>query len=112
VRWRPAARRDLLHLARWIVRDNPDAAHRYLDAARDAADMLADLPKLGPSGRFRSRGLSRVRIWRIRGFEKILVIYAAERPVSMCFGSSTAHVTWTPLRSRARDRAWSLGGHA
>jgi toxin ParE1/3/4 len=79
VRWRPAARRDLLHLARWIARDNPDAAHRFLDAARDTVHMLADLPKLGPTGRFRSRGLRQVRIWRIPGFEKILVIYAAER---------------------------------
>jgi toxin ParE1/3/4 len=79
VRWRHTARTDLLHLARWIAQDNPDAAHRFLDAAREAANMLAELPKLGPAGRFRSRGLSRVRIWPIRGFDKILLIYSAER---------------------------------
>ena len=39
----------------------------------------ARLPRLGPSGRFRSRGLSRIRIWPIRGFEKILMIYSAGR---------------------------------
>jgi toxin ParE1/3/4 len=78
VRWRRTARSDLLHLARWIAHDSPDAAHGFLDAARAAADMLADLPELGPSGRFRGRGLSRIRIWPIRGFEKILMIYAAE----------------------------------
>jgi toxin ParE1/3/4 len=79
VRWRRTARSDLLHLARWIARDNLAAAHRFLDAAREAADMLAELPKLGPSGRFRSRGLRQIRIWPIRGFDKILLIYAAER---------------------------------
>lgn len=41
--------------------------------------MLADLPKLGPGGRFRSRGLNRIRVWPIRGFDKILMIYAPER---------------------------------
>jgi toxin ParE1/3/4 len=79
VRWRRTARSDLLHLARRIAQDNPAAAHRLLDAAREAADMLAELPKLAPAGRFQSRGLGRIRIWPIRGFEKILMIYAAER---------------------------------
>jgi toxin ParE1/3/4 len=78
VRWRRTARSDLLHLARWIAQNNPAAAHRFLDAAREAADMLAALPKLAPAGRFRSRGLARIRIWPIRGFEKILMIYAVE----------------------------------
>jgi toxin ParE1/3/4 len=41
--------------------------------------MLAEMPKLGPGGPFRRRGLSRIRIWPIRGFEKILMIYSAER---------------------------------
>jgi toxin ParE1/3/4 len=79
VRWRRTARSDLLDLARWIAKDNPAAAHRLLDATRAAADMLAELPKLAPAGRFRSRGLARIRIWPIRGFEKILIIYAIER---------------------------------
>jgi toxin ParE1/3/4 len=79
VRWRRTARSDLINIARWIAHDDLDAAHRFLDAARAAADMLADLPKLGPGGRFRRRGLSRIRIWPIRGFEKILMIYSVER---------------------------------
>ena len=41
--------------------------------------MLAGQPKLAPAGRFRSRGLARIRIWPIHGFQKILIIYAAER---------------------------------
>jgi plasmid stabilization system protein ParE len=52
VRWRRTARSDLLHLARWIAQDNPDAAHRFLDAAREAADMQAELPKLVPADVF------------------------------------------------------------
>jgi toxin ParE1/3/4 len=79
VRWRRTAQSDLLHLARWIAQDNPAAAHRFLDAAREAADVLAGQPRLAPAGRFRSRGLARIRIWPIRGFRKILIIYAAER---------------------------------
>jgi toxin ParE1/3/4 len=78
-RWRRTARSDVLDLAHWIAQDNPDAAHRFVDAAREAADMLAGLPKLGPAGRFRSRTLNRVRIWPIRGFDKILIVYSAER---------------------------------
>ena len=79
MRWRRTARSDLIDTARWIARDDLDAAHRFLDAAREAADLLADLPRLGPGGRFRRRGLSRIRIWPLRGFEKILMIYSAER---------------------------------
>jgi toxin ParE1/3/4 len=79
VRWRRTARDDLLQLAGWIAGDNPDAAHRFLDAAREAADMLADLPRLGPAGRFRSRSLRQIRIWPIRGFDKFLMVYAADR---------------------------------
>jgi len=79
VRWRRTARADLLDLARWIAQDSPEAAHKFLDAAREAADLLAGLPKLGPPGRFRSRGLSRIRIWPIRSFDKILMIYAVDR---------------------------------
>jgi toxin ParE1/3/4 len=79
VRWRPTARNDLLQLAHWIANDNQDAAQRFLDAAREATDLLAQLPRLGPSGRFRSRGLRRVRIWPIRGFDRILLIYATDR---------------------------------
>jgi toxin ParE1/3/4 len=79
VRWRRTAREDLFQLARWIAADNPDAAHRLLDAAREAADMLADLPRLGPTGRFRSHSLRQVRIWPVRDFDKVLMIYAADR---------------------------------
>jgi toxin ParE1/3/4 len=79
VRWRRTARSDLIDIARWIAHDDLDAAHRFLNAAREAADMLADLPKLAPAGRFRRRGLSRIRIWPIRGFDKILLIYSVER---------------------------------
>jgi plasmid stabilization system protein ParE len=50
VRWRRTARSDLLDLARWIAQDNPTAAHRPLDAARAAADMLAEIAEA------RSRG--------------------------------------------------------
>jgi len=89
VRWRRTARDDLLQLARWIAGDNPDAAHRFLAAAREAADMLADLPRLGPTGRFRSRSLRHIRIWPVRGFDNMQPIAA----VSVCCGSFMARAT-------------------
>ena len=57
----PKADDDLVEGARWIRADNPQAARRFLDAAFDAFDRLAEFPESGPPARFRNRRLAAVR---------------------------------------------------
>lgn len=57
----PKADNDLVEGARWIRADNPQAARRFLDAAFDAFDRLAEFPESGPLARFKNRKLAAVR---------------------------------------------------
>ena len=57
----PRADEDLTEGARWIRADNPQAAWRFLDAAFDAFDRLAEFPESGPLARFKNRKLATVR---------------------------------------------------
>lgn len=57
-RTRPKADDDLVQGARWIRADNPQAARRFLDAAYDAFDRLAEFSESGPLARFKIAGLS------------------------------------------------------
>ena len=58
---RPKADNDLVEGARWIRGDNPQAARRFLDAAFDAFQRLAEFPESGPLARFKNRRLAGVR---------------------------------------------------
>ena len=60
-RTKPNADGDLVEGARWIRADNPQAARRFLDAAFDAFDRLAEFPESGPSAKFKNRKLAAVR---------------------------------------------------
>jgi toxin ParE1/3/4 len=57
----PKADEDLVEGARWIRADNPQAARRFLDAAFDTFDRLAEFPESGPVARFKNRKLAAVR---------------------------------------------------
>jgi plasmid stabilization system protein ParE len=57
----PKADEDLIEGARWICADNPQAARRFLDAAFDAFDRLAEFPESSPLARFKNRKLAEVR---------------------------------------------------
>jgi toxin ParE1/3/4 len=64
---------DLQTAARYIRRDNPQAARAFLEAAHDTFEFLARNPALG-----RTRGdlgFSEIRSWRIAGFRRYLVFY-------------------------------------
>jgi plasmid stabilization system protein ParE len=60
-RTRPKADHDLVAGARWIFADSPDAARRFLDAAFEAFDRLADFPESGPLARLKHRRLAGIR---------------------------------------------------
>jgi len=92
-RTRPKADQDLVAGARWILADNPAAARRFLDAAFQAFDRLAEFPESGPLARLKQRRLAGVRFsvmpppfnrWLIfyrgseTGIEIIRVIYGTQ----------------------------------
>ncbi len=64
---------DLQAAARFIGRDNPAAAHAFLQAAYDSFEFVAHNPGIG-----RKRadlGFPDVRSWRIDGFRRYLIFY-------------------------------------
>jgi len=72
----PRAEEDLIEGARWIRADNPQAARRFLDAAFDAFDRLAEFPESGPLARFKNRKLAAVRFWVMPPpFNRWLIFY-------------------------------------
>ncbi len=59
-RTRPKADEDLIEGARWIRADNSDAARRFLDAAFEACERLAQFPESGALARFKNHKLTGV----------------------------------------------------
>ncbi|HMP81115.1 MAG TPA: type II toxin-antitoxin system RelE/ParE family toxin [Verrucomicrobiota bacterium] len=57
----PKADEDLIEGARWIRADNPQAARRFLGAAFEAFDRLAEFPESGPMARLKNRRLANIR---------------------------------------------------
>ncbi len=73
----PQARADLVEIAAFIAEDNPEAAERFLHAAEAAFSMIASLPSLGRTFRFQSPAAHGMRVWRVEGFERYLIVYRA-----------------------------------
>jgi len=77
-RFSPRARRELREAAEWIAEDNPAAAEALLQAAIQAADMIASRPGLA---RLRlDLAIDRFRFWPLRGFPYILVFDVDRSP--------------------------------
>ncbi len=74
-----AARRDLIECAAHIYRDRPDAARRFLAAAADAVEKLADMPGMGALREVTNPRLAGLRSWPITGFENYLIFYRPTR---------------------------------
>jgi toxin ParE1/3/4 len=73
VRKKPAALRDLIANGRYIFKENPSAAERFLEAAEKTFDELAKRPYLGRLRHFQRRpGL---RSWQVEGFANYLIFY-------------------------------------
>jgi hypothetical protein len=54
---------------------NPELGHRFLLAAHETFGLLATQPQMGWHARLRHASLNSMRVFRIAGFEKILVLY-------------------------------------
>lgn len=63
---------DLREIGLRIAEQNPDAADRFLTAAKEAFDLLKRHPRIG---RLRSFSVPGVRSWLIPDFQNYLVFY-------------------------------------
>lgn len=72
---RQAAREDLIESYLFIGLDSPDAAERFLQAAEESCDALADMPEIGHRWDSEDERLQDVRVWHVKGFESWLIFY-------------------------------------
>jgi toxin ParE1/3/4 len=72
---RVAAKRDLiLHFA-FIAESSPDAARRFLVAAEQTFEDLAEMPYMGAPRDDLPTKFADIRLWRVNGFENYLILY-------------------------------------
>jgi toxin ParE1/3/4 len=71
------AKADLIAIADYIAADNPEAAERFLDAAEAAFGFIASMPSVGRAYRVQSPAAQGMRVWRVEGFERYLILYRA-----------------------------------
>ena len=73
---RPAAERDLDEQAEYLAtHGNLERALRFYQAAEATFELLASRPWIGKVKQFRSRFLTNVRTFPLKGFPKHLVFY-------------------------------------
>jgi toxin ParE1/3/4 len=73
---RPKADRDLEDQAYYYATvANPELGHRFLIAAHETFALLATQPNMGWHPRLRHPALESMRVFRITGFGRILILY-------------------------------------
>jgi toxin ParE1/3/4 len=73
---RPKADRDLEDLAyRHATEASPAVGRRFLVAAHATFTLLAIQPHMGWQSRLKSSELKLLRVFRVTGFERILILY-------------------------------------
>jgi toxin ParE1/3/4 len=63
---------DLREIGLLIAKENPDAADRFLTAAKESFELLTRHPRIG---RLRSFSVPGVRSWLIPDFQNYLIFY-------------------------------------
>jgi toxin ParE1/3/4 len=71
----PRALADLREQRDYIAQDSVTAAERFLSAAEEAFERLAEMPGTGVVRAVRNPRLGRIRQWPISGFERYLIFY-------------------------------------
>jgi len=75
---RPRADRDLDDQAfYYATAGSPDVGHRFLVAAHSTFALLASQPNMGWRSRLPHHELKSLRVFRVIGFEKILILYVS-----------------------------------
>jgi toxin ParE1/3/4 len=73
---RPKADQDLDRQAYYLAAEaSPETGHRFLVAAHETFALLSTQPLMGWRVRVRHSRLTALRVFRISGFEKMLVLY-------------------------------------
>lgn len=76
---RPKADQDLDDQAFYYATEaSPELGHRFLVSAHETFSLLATQPEMGWNPKLRTPKLQGLRLFRVSGFEKILIVY---RPV-------------------------------
>ena len=73
---RPKADEDLDNQAYYLATEaSPEVGHRFLVAAHETFSALATQPEMGWNCRLKHPGLASARVFRVSGFERMLVLY-------------------------------------
>jgi toxin ParE1/3/4 len=73
---RVAAKRDLVdHFVFLGENASLEIARRFLQSANHTFEILARMPEIGASRKFRNAHFENVRMWRVNDFEKYLIFY-------------------------------------
>ena len=73
---RPRAIQDLEEHSYYLAREaNPDTGHNFLVAAHKMFALFAAHPEMGWRFQLKYSSLTSLRVFRISGFEKMLVLY-------------------------------------
>jgi toxin ParE1/3/4 len=73
---RPKADQDLNDEAYYLATQaNPRVGHNFLVAAHETFSLLATQPEMGWHSRLKNPALTSLRVFRVSGFERLLVLY-------------------------------------
>lgn len=73
---RPRADRDLDSQAAYYAAEaSPEVGFRFLNAAQETFVILASHPEMGWNPRLRHQDLRGLRLFRVGGFDQILILY-------------------------------------
>jgi toxin ParE1/3/4 len=73
---RPKAHQDLDDQSYYLAMEaSPEIGHRFLVAAHETLALLATQPEMGWPFRLKRPALAELRAFRVRGFERMLVLY-------------------------------------
>ena len=77
---RPKADQDLDDQAYYLVTEaGSEVGHRFLLAAHETFGLVATQPQIGWHPRLKHAALASLRVFRVSGFEKMLLLYLPRR---------------------------------
>jgi toxin ParE1/3/4 len=75
---RPKADQDLEDRAFYYAREvSSELGHKFLSSAQETFTLLSTHPEMGWNPKLRHPDLKALRLFRVTGFEKILILYRA-----------------------------------